>query len=585
MNDTNTKTDLDELFSLMEIKHVICVDDQYRIFSEEAVNEIIGFCSELGTKKVVELSKKVPELVDILFREDEDIWNKQLRQLWLRLDKDKRGEIYNLFEKDSPGESSMDMEVVGALGELLEPSAVQYLELSFTKWKDKEVEYLEEENVAKTLFLFDRDLSHEMGGTPDEGIKIIKKVLAKRDEAICGLLSHTFTAEDEVTKWESFSNLHDIDKDRFVLISKDRLKSNKDDFFRSLKLTALNKHCKNMKERISRLLEDSAKESRKEIEALKIYDFEHIVFRSSYNEGIWEPDTLFRLNGLFQRDAARRKAKNDDELHKLANKIRNVALIAKNQPTAQSGTSWKIQRRELYEDEGHINSLHMPLELGDIFEKTNNVGKKFILLAQPCDLMIRPDGKRKHTVDEAILAEIERPSDKHKNKAPLEQVPFYRLLYFDKKSGVEHFVNFNKIHTVKLCVLDLCVYQFDGSAQISVGQNCPDIVIPAWKSHFQYLYKDFQKTIKRYKEFEGHLKEVPKKLNKDILSMVLPKSSNGKKVLFKERIQLSKKETSISYDCRRIGRLCQPRTGDMLMKYAQHMSRMAFEHDFARDIK
>ena len=220
----------------------------------------------------------------------------------------------------------------------------------------------------------------------------------------------------------------------------------------------------------------------------------------------------------------------------------------------------------------------MPIELGDIFQKTSG-NRKFILLAQPCDLMVRSDGKRRHTVYEAVLAEIETPSNDQNKHLAFEHGDIYKLPYFDEITGDEHYVNFSKTHSVKLCILDLCVYQKDGSAKISYGQTCPETLIPSWKNHFSKINRDFEKVIKRYKELQE------KGIKKDILNMILPKSSNEKSTLFKAKIQLSKKEESISYDCKRIGRLCQPRSGELLTKYANYISRMAFEHDFARSVE
>jgi hypothetical protein len=106
-----------------------------------------------------------------------------------------------------------------------------------------------------------------------------------------------------------------------------------------------------------------------------------------------------------------------------------------------------------------------------------------------------------------------------------------------------------------------------------------ETLIPSWKNHFSKINRDFEKVIKRYKELQE------KGIKKDILNMILPKSSNEKSTLFKAKIQSSKKEESISCDCKRIRRLCQPRAGEMLMKYANYISRMAFEHDFARSVE
>lgn len=583
-NDGNGN-ELNELFTLMEIDQVVCVDDQYASYSEDKVNDVIGFCSELGVEKVVDLSSHIPELENILFKDGERIWKKQLRQLWGSLDEDKRDEIYNLFDKDSTTDSANDIQSAGELSELmLSAPAIRFHELSLKQWKDREEEFLKDESAMKTLFLFDRDLSRKEDGFEHEGIKIIQKVLDRSDVATCGLFSHTFNSNDEVEEWEKISMEHEIDKNRFVLISKQRLNNENGDFLRSLKRAVLNKHCDELKKELVKIVNNTMKKSKKEIDNLNIYDFEHIVFRSSYNEGIWELDTLLRLHSLFQRDIVREEAIKHKDWNQLTNKIRSISLIPRKPDKSLTEGSWKIQRREIYEEGKHINKLHMPLELGDVFEKTTGGNKKYVLIAQPCDLMVRPDGKRKSTLVDGVLARIERPSDSWKKKILDGQSSLYRLPYFDETSGEEFFVNFNEFHIVKLCILDLCVFQQIGTAKYSSMQKCPDIIIPAWKKHFDHIIEYFQKVITRYSECEGAFNDKPtKQLKKGILQLVVPKSSTGEKSLFKEKIQINTKMQSISYDCRRISRICQPRSGEMLLKYSQHISRMAFSHDFLRE--
>jgi hypothetical protein len=594
MNTNENNYNLNEFFSTLGIEQIVCIDDQYRERSEETLNELIGIGTANGTEKFEELTGKIPQLKEIAF-DDKDIWQMQFTKLWKELtEKDKRIIHSHLVENENTNDSQKDEESAENLKDLLHGSSqIPYQELSLSQWKAREAEYLEEENIGRTLFLIDRDLSYE-GGRTDEGIYIIKKLLAESEEAACGLLSHTFEADNEVDRWEALSKKHDLDKYRFVLTSKSRLRNTKvESFFQNLKLTVLNKHCKKLKEKVSDLISETNDKSRQEIEKLSIYDFEHIVFRSSYSEGIWEPDTLFRLYGMFQRDVFRQKAKTDEYLQELTNKIRGISLLPLSHHSDSPDTSWKIRRLELYENGSHINALHMPLELGDIFEKPGetNEGRKFILLAQPCDLMVRSDkkGKRKPDMYEAILAEIEKPMARHKKKEC--QYLFYELPYFDKNTGETHYVNFNRIHTVPLCHLDLCVYQPDGSAKISTEQTCPNMVIPMWKDHFTHLKKDFGKTVTRYNEYKEFLEkksvkdEIKKEMKKGILSLVLPKSSNSKKALFKGKIQPTKNGGSLEFNFRRAGRFRQPGAGDMLMKFAHKMSRMAFEHDFGRNTK
>jgi hypothetical protein len=64
-----------------------------------------------------------------------------------------------------------------------------------------------------------------------------------------------------------------------------------------------------------------------------------------------------------------------------------ISQIATPTQITPSFNTWKIQRMELYEDSEYLNPYCLPIELGDIFEKSGGASKQYILLSQACDLM------------------------------------------------------------------------------------------------------------------------------------------------------------------------------------------------------
>jgi hypothetical protein len=78
--------------------------------------------------------------------------------------------------------------------------------------------------------------------------------------------------------------------------------------------------------------------------------------------------------------------------------------------TGSTGSVWEpVRRLEWFEDEADVNGQYLPIELGDLFRIGGKTDKLFVLVAQPCDLMVRQDGKqpgtRHHTVSHAMLLE------------------------------------------------------------------------------------------------------------------------------------------------------------------------------------
>ncbi len=586
MTDNDRKA-LEKLFELEKIEQIICVDDQYRDFHEDAINDVIGYIASDGEIQT-KITRNVRELGDLIW-EDDTQWKSQLKKIWSDADKVKRKNLYEQLiqlipEFPNHDNQKKDAEYSGALKELLKPlQTIELKELSYSQWtKDygRSGESLTDDELKKkgTLFLFDQDFSNEseIGGTIDGGINIIKNLLARDSDIpiMCGLLSHTFDPGDEINKWKEFAREYGIDNDRFVLISKQNLTEDIPGFIWRLRLPILSKYCNVLKEQASDILNKSFKESNKEINELNVYDFEKIVFHSSSAEGIWETDTLFRLYNIYHKHSIYQNILETQGIFETTNKLREISKIEMGRSNGNHSKLWKIQRLEYYEDGKQINKLHRPIELGDIFANTE--GKKFILLAQPCNLMVRtsnPKGNRANDFHEVILAEIKLPEKKENSSL------YSELLYFDENTGESWYIDFRKTHSVLLCILDLCVFNPEGDARISSDENCPPAVLPAWNYRFNILKKKFEAIIAEYSKYSD------KKYEEDFLKKyLLPKCPAYGKALFTPKLQIDREneKSTIKYNCKRVERLCKQHAEAILLKYSHYISRSAFDHDFGK---
>ena len=89
----------------------------------------------------------------------------------------------------------------------------------------------------------------------------------------------------------------------------------------------------------------------------------------------------------------------------------------------------KIRHKEIYSNGELINSLHKPIENGDIFQIND---EKFILVAQPCDMMVRGKGNSagKRTakyvtllqIDDITLIDFEKKSKKPNSMSHFWQI-------------------------------------------------------------------------------------------------------------------------------------------------------------------
>ena len=116
-------------------------------------------------------------------------------------------------------------------------------------------------------------------------------------------------------------------------------------------------------------------------------------------------------------------------LEEISAKLRLVSNVPPDSKTFPiTPNAWEIQHKELYENPSYINKNHLPIELGDIFKKGS---KKYILLAQPCDLMIRSNGKREPELIRVPLIEINKDDedvkqcDTFSRHKYIEELPYF----------------------------------------------------------------------------------------------------------------------------------------------------------------
>ena len=225
-----------------------------------------------------------------------------------------------------------------------------------------------------------------------------------------------------------------------------------------------------------------------------------------------------------------------------------------------------MQRFETYESGEVLSGCHIPIDVGDIF-RDMQTGRPYILLAQPCDLMVRESGKRnydKKVGRNGVLVELVFDGetvivfDGKKEKESWGELPFYH-----EHTGGSAFADFARAHQALLAVLDLCVLRGDGVAKIDVDGACPNSLIQPWKGRHRRLAKVFRSAVDR-------CEQLPKALK----SLALPRlaSTLG--------LQATAVDRTVEYKLKRVLRLRQPWSGALLTAFCQYQSRAAFEHPF-----
>lgn len=559
------------ILEALNVTRVVCVDDTYE--DQASIEEIVVAASGL---EAATLSDVLPELGNV--PEDEDVLKDQLRHLWPQLDDairiDRADKILAAARLTDTTGTDDDAGDASIFNELI-PDGMLFT-LSPRQWEDRRETLIEQDREQRTLFLFDQDLSGN-GGDEQGGIKIIAALLARNDTAriICGLLTHTITPEVQLRRWMELSEAYNIPLDRFLVVPKQYLRKDPVVFAQNLKLLALSPDFVELKDKTKKLIEQASASAAESVEDINIYDLDYMVFQVSGLEGIWEPDMLFRLHALYHRLESRRLAHEGGELETIASRLRAVSQIPTQTKTVPESSTWAIQRKELYEPAEYLNGNHLPLEVGDIFERTDTESKKrYILLAQPCDLMVRSDGKRSPEIARVPVAEVIRRPEPPKQSS--------EMAYFGSSPNERWYVNLKQVHHVRICVLDLCVFNEDGSAKIQPDATVLDKIRPAWKARYRILSKVFRKRVTRIgllsqaENESAAITTLKQKLRTELTGDLLNEEP------FKGSLVEINGQAGIAYNCRRISRLFGARAYGLLMDYTSSVGRMAYDRDFVQ---
>ncbi|NLF61908.1 MAG: hypothetical protein GX574_12220 [Lentisphaerae bacterium] len=573
------------LLDTLQVKRVVYVDD--RIQDTVPLEDVIAAAIGLDEAS---LRVTFPGLGDSI-PDDQDMRTAKIRDVWKDMSPEERassGQAVVIAAREQGDDETGDMTDASNL-RLLIPGDRQLVNLSPSHWETQKEQLLKESSREElTLFLFDQDFSGADGDV-DGGIKIIASLLDRDDteDLICGLLTHKVTPDDQPKQWQDLSEKHGIEKDRFIVIPKQHLSQDPMLFALALKFVALSPDFTKLKNEVKEIISEAASAAAKRVEKVNIYDLDHIVFRGSFEEGLWEPDMLFRLHALFLRTESLKLAHEGGVLEELAAKLRSVSGIPTDRdPVPPPVSAWSLQREELYEFGDIINKNHLPLELGDIFEKVSddsskneNTGvvdcskKYYILLAQPCDLMVRSKGKREPDLIRVPLAEVVQ-----REKCPhySEEIPCFD----DHPRKNKWFVRMKMVHFVQISILDLCVLNDDGVGRLVIGADGPKGLRPAWqkrclklKEHWSNKLSPLGKLSFEKKDSQD-VRQVKEKLRESFLKAILSD------VLFKGKIESTGNGQVLTYGCKRIARLSRVRAMGLLMSYTSTCGRPAYERDF-----
>lgn len=502
---------------------------------------------------------------EIGFDANNDLWRREALTKWDRLRPERRLELLAQSRRILRDVGlAVKLTHLSALQEIFPPGLVRIIT----------PEVWEAEGVGLTagdappIVLFDQRLAR----FDKTGIELLAAYRDSRPERDppAGILSNEVNEEGVLTTWDP-EDADLVPKSSLMLISKKHLSEGKyEEAVALFRLTANLQHLNAARDSVLAGLAQDVDQAAKDVKALTPRALEDVVYRSSGVEGAWEGETLARVAGLYLVRATRRRELNED-LRDIIRRARTLSryVTAGDEQAASSQVADELHQIENFASREWLNQLKLPLANGDVFEVTSGCGEEahtgfFVMVGQPCDLVVRPDGTR--DARDARLLPIEptqsTPSEKLLEQplpaAPPNPLPAYASVML--KRGFH----------VSLDLLDLCWINEAGDALIDdVDATGEELMLT------EGLTQRRIDLIHAAAEGLDHLRKV-----RQGVSQKASRYSGG---LFAQG------EIGLDYDpdrprrwsfpVTRVARLSEHHAEALLVRYAAAQARAAFEHD------
>ena len=309
---------------------------------------------------------------------------------------------------------------------------------------------------------------------------------------------------------------------------------------------------------------------------------EAYVFERGYKEGVSELHVVERAITAYVGKEAREFFGADDKVHASATRLRALRHITLDvRPAKPHEYLSEFREAEIWEAEELLNRSLTPIACGDVFEldreeqATKTSKQKFVLLAQPCDISLRPEEHRR-AQETAFLVPLRTRTNVGKSDPKSPLLPFILR-------GEQWSCEFREASIVKLCVLDFASFRADGRVRFDDGQPKPTELLVAQ----QNVYPGRAATASR-----GFVepKTNPTDKCRD-LGLQLSFSSTGafkhiySPTVFEASSDRANSVTTLrpkrlTWHLKRCGRIRMPYAAALLDQYTTVMSRHAFDLDY-----
>lgn len=429
------------------------------------------------------------------------------------------------------------------------------------------------------LWLLDQNFSR-VGESEESGLRLAENILSRKNASqnyiyiLSAIEPATGLKEDDIE--EEFDKVlaeHCLpDKHSFIyFISKRRLLTkNNEKIAKSLAQGFKRKACFELFQLFNDCLSDGVSEASTRVKKIRQKTLNYLFANKASVRGEPYTEVAARLVQIFHQDEYNRAIARQHSLiaakARYYEKLCSAITEAVGNEQVLTSTLKEYRNIELYNK--HVNVQHCEIATGDIFKIGSSY---FLLVSQACDTCLRSDGHRK--LEFASLLEIQ-DNKQTKFSYPLS-------CFLDMKNPA---VIYHALKTIPFDILDLCVFNDNGQASVVINE------LKAFSEELEAYTNNYRIRFKEVLEITKTVKISKEKLD-SFLTGGTDVSAEDAKAAYKylESLDPNLKKfdpagVAISFPVRRIARLNELTTIDIVKEYGIALSRIGHPFDFSGNV-
>ena len=360
-------------------------------------------------------------------------------------------------------------------------------QLTPNQWSQQADELISRAQSEPTLFLIDQRL-----GDGREGGRLVKDLLATAPEGcfFC-ILTGDLVFEREFDHWQEVRSNYGFHPGQVGLVAKAHLTGDQIGFARMLKISLTAREVNDVRDGLLAAARNGLEQALNRFEQLDLPTLTSIVFESSNVEGAWELETILRVVKAFVRDSLDNRVYGDPRMAEAVKEIAAAASVRTGSDERLERYAFQIQHTERYVTGDYLSERRMALANGDLFEVTNagNCTSLWVLVAQPCDLAIRADGKRNASPTHLTILPVEICKEE-------PRWAHVELQDFDPPGSDKVFVRLTSPAYVPTDILDLAAFSETGEAVWIRGSREDTMQAVGWARRAGKVYEQLDRAFR-----------------------------------------------------------------------------------------